>query len=273
MKNLGVSVIVTTYNWPNALNRVLSGLCSQHYSSFEIIVADDGSTPATKDVITAWQAKSDIPIVHCWQPDEGFRAAMIRNRAVAKAKYDYLIFLDGDCVPRPHFVQKHAALAEAGWLVKGNRILLNQTFTAKILQENIPIERWGLSHWFKARMQRNINRFLPLLSTDSQLGRKCFPKKWQGAKTCNLGVWRKDFICVNGLDESYVGWGFEDSDLVIRLQRAEIFCKSGKYAVGVLHLWHPEQDRTKEQANYNRLQQTLAETHLRASVGVEQYTE
>ncbi len=270
MTTLGISVIVTTYNWPQALNRVLSGLFAQDYSQFEIIIADDGSGQATQKLIEAWQGRGSIPLIHCWQSDEGFRASKIRNIAAAKAKYDYLVFLDGDCIPRSNFVLHHALLAEEGWLVKGHRILLNQPFTTKILQENIPVETWGLCTWAQARLQGDMNRFLPLIDL-MNIPRKCAPQKWQGVKMCNVGVWRKDFIKVNGLDESFIGWGYEDSDLVIRLQRAKVRCKSGKYAVGVLHLWHKEQDRSMEIENKGRLERTLVASHIKASKGIEQY--
>lgn len=266
-----ISVIVTTYNWPQALDRVLAGLAQQSYRQFEIIVADDGSTAQTAQLIAQWQQRLPFPLQHCWQPDEGFRAAMSRNRAAALAKNDYLIFLDGDCVPLVHFVARHAQLAQTGWFVAGNRILLNQAFTEQVLASHLPIEQYSFWQWTKAQLTGKCNRLLPLIHLPLGPLRKLAPMRWQGAKTCNLAMWRQDYLAVNGMDESFQGWGFEDSDLVIRLQRANIKRKSAKYGVPVIHLWHPEQDKSKIARNAQRLAKTLENFEVRAKQGVAQY--
>lgn len=266
-----VSVIVTTYNWPQALARVLAGLKLQRYKRMEVIIADDGSSDATAEVIRHYRKDCDFPLSHCWQPDEGFRAAMIRNRAVAKASHDYIIFIDGDCIPMPHFVHNHAKLAQKGWLVSGARILLSDPFTKEVLSRELAIEQWSHQKWLMAGFSRKCNRFCPTLKLPLGKLRDFSPYRWQGVKTCNLGLWREDFIAVNGLDENFTGWGFEDSDLVIRLQRKGIKKKFGKYAVEVLHLWHPSQDRSRVEANAKRLQKTLECSQVRADKGIEQY--
>src|SRR5262249_8298662 len=140
-------------------------------------------------------------------------------RAAALAKHDYLIFLDGDCIPFPDFVTCHAKLAEKGWFIAGNRVLLKADFTKQVLENKLEIQHWNLSKWFGAYLSKKCNRFESLCRLPLGGVRKAFPARWQGAKTCNLGVWRQDFVQVNGLDEDFIGWGFEDSDLVIRLQR------------------------------------------------------
>jgi len=266
-----VSVIVTTYNWPKALDRVLAALNEQDYPDIEVIVADDGSQDDTASLIQSWQSRFAFPLIHCWQSDEGFRAAMVRNRAVACARHEYLIFIDGDCIVFPHFVSRHVQLAEKRWFVAGNRVLLDESFTAEVLQTSLPVHRWSLAKWLKARWQGHCNRVLPLYCLPLGALRKSAPLKWQGAKTCNLGVWREDFIAVNGFDESFEGWGFEDSDCVIRLQRAKVFHKSGKYAVPVLHLWHPTASREQVEKNAKRLEITKQSSLIQSIKGVEQY--
>lgn len=271
MNELGVSVIVTTYNWPNALDRVLSGLFSQHYQNVEVIIADDGSKEETGHVIQKWQQRAPFPVQHCWHPDEGFRAAMIRNRAVALAKKEYLVFIDGDCVPLPNFVRNHAKLAEKGYFVAGNRLLLSESFTDKVLTERIPLEKYSVLQWGVAALKRECNRFLPILTLPVGHLRK-LSNRWQGVKTCNLGLWREDYLRVNGLDEDYVGWGFEDSDLIVRLLRANLKRKSGKFATGVVHLWHKEQSREMLTDNAYRLAQTLQSKEIKAKKGFDQYS-
>ncbi|MBS0287596.1 MAG: glycosyltransferase family 2 protein [Proteobacteria bacterium] len=266
-----ICVVVTTYNWPQALSRVLNGLSLQKYPNMEVIIADDGSTDETAQVVSAFRKKMPFALTHCWQPDEGFRAAMCRNKAVAKTKADYIIFIDGDCVPCPQFVQRHAHLAQKGWFVAGTRVLLSQSFSKAILHNDLAIEAWSYEKWVKAFLQRGANRLLPKLYWPLGILRTLTPSKWQGVKTCNLGIWREDFIAVNGLDENFVGWGFEDSDLIIRLQRLGIKRKSGKFATEVFHLWHPENSRQQMNENKERLASTINSLQVKATLGIEQY--
>lgn len=267
-----IALIVTTYNRPGALAAVLEGCMVQTDPDFEVVVADDGSAQDTADLIAAYQARAPFAIKHVWQEDTGFRAAAIRNRALAATDAEYIIFIDGDCVPSPEFVSSHRRLAERGWFLSGNRMMLTQELTAKVLHDKLPIHLWRMRDWFKARRQGQIGRLLPLLRLpDPGWLRKLLPKRWQGAKTCNLSAWRDDLLRVNGLDESYTGWGLEDSDLVIRLLRSGIYNKSARFSVPVFHLWHREHERSGLEENRRRLQEVLQATHVRAAKGVDQY--
>ena len=115
--------------------------------TFEVVVADDGSKAATAELIEAWKAKIGHRVEHVWHEDQGFRAAEIRNRAILASRGAYCIFLDGDCIVRPDFVAIHRRLAEPGWFVTGNRILLSRELTAKVLREKISPETWSLRGW------------------------------------------------------------------------------------------------------------------------------
>lgn len=270
--NLRISVIVTTYNRPDALAAVLEGYLAQTDSHFEVLVADDGSTPDTAEVVRQFQSRATFPIRHIWQEDDGFRAAAIRNRAIAASKADYIIFTDGDCIPPVDFVSRHRLLSEVGCFLSGNRLLLSEKFTRQILDDNIPVYAWQCNDWVRARIRGGINRLMPLLRLpDVAWLRKRAPTRWQGAKTCNLSAFRKDLLQVNGLDESYTGWGQEDSDLVVRLIRAGLVNKSARFSALVLHLWHKENDRSHLEENQRRLQQVINATHIRAIKGVDQY--
>ncbi|MDP2805269.1 MAG: glycosyltransferase family 2 protein [Gallionellaceae bacterium] len=269
---LRIAVIVTTYNRPDALAAVLEGFLAQADTHFELIVADDGSKPDTAEIVKQFQARATFPIHHIWQDDDGFRAAGIRNRALAATSAGYIIFTDGDCIPLTDFVSRHRLLSEQGCFLSGNRMLLSQQFTEQVLRSKIPIHLWGVWHWLKARIQGHINRLLPLLRLpDIAWLRKRSPQRWQGAKTCNLSAFREDLLRVNGLDESYIGWGQEDSDLVVRLIRAGLANKSARFAAPVFHLWHKENDRSHLEENQRRLQQVLNATHICAFKGVDQY--
>ncbi len=267
-----IAVIITTYNSPYALAAVLEGYLAQTDHDFEVLVADDGSTQDTAKVVQQFQARASFPIHHVWQEDIGFRAAAIRNRALAATAADYIIFTDGDCIPPVDFVTQHRQLSEPGCFLSGNRLLLSPAFTQRVLSEKIPVHRWGLKDWLRARRQRHIARLLPLLRLPNiSWLRKILPRRWKGAKTCNLSAFREDLVRVNGLDERYTGWGQEDSDLVVRLIRAGITNKSARFSAPVLHLWHKENDRSRLEENLSRLGQVLNATNIRAVKGLDQY--
>ncbi|GIL04988.1 glycosyltransferase [Betaproteobacteria bacterium PRO7] len=266
-----ISVIVTTYNRPDALRAALAGLCAQIDRGFEVLIADDGSRDDTRQLVESLAAGAPIPVRHVWQEDRGFRAGAARNRAAAIAAGDYLLFLDGDCIPRPDWIAQHRRLAEPGWMVAGNRILLSERFTQHALERGEPVHGWSLGQWRLAQLAGHINRTLPLRRLALGPLRKLGARRWQRVRTCNLGVWAADFRAVNGFDEQFEGWGFEDSDLAVRLLNHGVRRKEGAFATGVLHLWHREHDRRFEAKNRALLQQRIASRDVRASVGLDRY--
>jgi len=265
------AVIVTTYNRPDALAAVLAGYLAQSVQSFELLVADDGSIDTTRKVVDDFRGRVPFPVHHVWHEDRGFRAAAIRNRALAATHADYIVFSDGDCVPATDFVARHQRLAERGWFVAGNRVLLNQSFTQRALAAALPLHRYGTLDWLAAWCKRDVNRLLPLLRLGDGDWRHAAPQRWEGVKTCNLAAWRDDLARINGLDESYSGWGLEDSDLVIRLTHAGVKHKSGRFATPVFHLWHAENDRSRLAGNRRRLDAILQSDRVRAESGLDQY--
>lgn len=268
---MSVAVIVTTYNRPDALAAVLAGYAEQTFPDFELLVADDGSTDDTRRLIEDFQRSRPVKLQHVWQEDRGFRAGAARNRAVAHTQADYLIFVDGDCVPAPGFVAQHRALAQQGFFLAGNRILLSEAFTQRVLSECLPIQRWHSSRWFAAWLKRDVNRLLPLVTLPDTDFRLRAPRRWEGVKTCNLSLWRSDFVHVNGFDESYAGWGLEDSDLAIRLIHAGIRHKSARFATPVFHLWHRENDRSRLPENQKLLEAIITSDRVQARLGLDQY--
>ena len=265
------AVIVTTYNRPDALAAVLTGYRAQSSQDFELLVADDGSTEATRTVVDDCRRHAGFAVHHVWHEDQGFRAAAIRNRAVAASSADYVIFTDGDCVPAADFVARHQQLAERGWFVAGNRILLGAGFTLRALTAALPLHTYGSLEWLSAWLKRDVNRLLPLLRLRDGHWRRSAPQRWAGVKTCNLAVWRDDLNRINGLDEAYAGWGLEDSDLVIRLLHAGVRHKNGRFATPVFHLWHAENDRSRLAANQQRLDALLQSNRVHAERGLDQY--
>jgi glycosyltransferase involved in cell wall biosynthesis len=263
-----ISIIVTTYNRPDALDAVLRGLARQSDKDFEVIVADDGSSSETAALLQSWQGTLSQPLKHIWQEHHEFRAARIRNRAILASGGAYCIFLDGDCIPRNDFVVEHRELAEIGWFVVGNRVLMSKRLTDQVLQRHLEPELWTFAEACRARFNGDINRIAPLLQAKLGPVRKIRPQYWWGARSCNLGVWRADLDRVDGFDGSYVGWGLEDSDLLIRLLRAGVNRKDGRFSTGVLHLWHPLADPALLSANQTLLDAIQHSDRTRAVTGL-----
>jgi len=263
-----ISVIVTTYNREDALEAVLRSLARQSDQDFEVVVADDGSKPATAERLAAWKDKIGQRLEHVWHEDRGFRAAEIRNRAILASRGTYVIFLDGDCIARPDFIATHRRLAEPGWFVTGNRILFSPELTAKVLREKLAPERWSSARFVAQRLRGDINRIATLLRLPLGPLRRLRRKTWRGARSANLAVWRSDLTNVDGFDADYSGWGKEDSDIIVRLLRAGVRRKDGVFATGVLHLWHPEAERDRLAENERKLSDIIASDEIRAHRGL-----
>jgi glycosyltransferase involved in cell wall biosynthesis len=263
-----ISVIVTTFNREDALDAVLRSLAGQADPDFEVIVADDGSGPGTATLLGRWNTKFGRRLEHVWHADRGFRAAEIRNRALLAARGAYCVFLDGDCIVRPDFVGTHRRLAERGWFVTGNRVLLSRDLTMAVLRENQAPEVWTAGRWLDERRRGGVNRLSALLRLPLGFLRRLRQRAWQGARSCNLAIWRSDLELVDGFDAGYSGWGKEDSDIIVRLLRAGIRRKDGTFATGVIHLWHAEADRSQLAGNEVRLGEVIAGDRVRAQRGL-----
>lgn len=269
-----ISVIVTTYNRPDALSAVICALLDQTDVNFEVVIADDGSSEPTRELICTLQqpalARGTKKIVHAWQPDNGFRASAARNLGVFSSRGDYLIFLDGDCLPRPDFVKRHRLLAETGFMVSGSRVLLSEKLTKKLLTDIQPdtVYGRGLLYWLAQRLTGNTNKVMPLIHLPDSRLRHYRAVRWSRIKSCNLAIWRNDFAAVDGFDETFVGWGHEDADLVLRLARYGIRRKGGAFSTEVFHLWHNENTRAAESENRQRVEERMNSGVIKATTGL-----
>jgi glycosyltransferase involved in cell wall biosynthesis len=263
-----ISVIVTTYNREDALDAALRALARQFDRNFEIVIADDGSRPDTARVIASWKARLPVPLKHVRHEHQGFRGGEIRNRGIAASDGEICIFLDGDCLAAADFIAAHRRLHEAGWFVTGNRILLSRELTDAVLARGLEPETWNVAALLRRRLRGGINRLLPTLRLPLGPVRKLNGESWEGAQTCNLAVSRRDLDRIDGFDCAYTGWGLEDSDLVVRLLHAGVRRKDGRFATGVLHLWHPQNDRSQLSANRARLDEVIGGSRVRARRGL-----
>ena len=210
----------------------------------------------------------DCPVRHVWHPDTGFTAAAARNLSAHHATGDYLVFLDGDCVPGPSFVKAHSRLAERACFVNGSRVLLSEALTRRVVSQNIDLLDQSWAFWLWARFKGDSNKLLHMLGWPVPWFRVQQGFKWKGIRSCNLAVWRKDFLSVNGFDETFEGWGHEDADLVLRLSHAGIQRKNGFWATEVYHLWHREQQRHQESVNRLKVIDRMKTVQIRADKGL-----
>lgn len=258
------AIILSTYNWPEALGIILESLLPQLkiHTDVDIIIADDGSTTDTKTLIERFQNQLPDRISHIWHEDIGFRKSVVLNKAVAAAaNADYLLFLDGDCIPFPDYITQHKKLAETGYFVAGNRVLLSRQYTSELMSNHQLVNQifsWNFALWVLAKAQKKVNKVFSFLRLNvNAKWRYSRSSNWKYPKGCNVGIFRLDFVAVNGYDAVFSGWGHEDADLFIRLLHNNIKIKDGRFAIPVLHLWHKESSRINESANYARLMERL----------------
>jgi len=252
-----LSVIMTTYNRPGALRRVLEGLAGQTRLPDEVIIADDGSGPETTAVIASFEQAGPFALEHVRHADRGFRAAAIRNKAINRSHGDYLVCLDGDCIPDSHFIADHLKLAQRGCFFQGKRVLIAKQRAAIFSFQEIatPLRK------LKCLLQSDIGNRHHLLRLPFFPAFKS--RRLSGIRSCNMGFFRDDIYAVNGFNEDFEGWGREDSELAVRLFNYGLKRKSHAFAAICFHLWHAENDRDRLAVNDALLaQMRAAETYF-----------
>lgn len=262
-----ISIVITTYNRSDALLAVLRGLAAQDDRGFEVVIADDGSTPEHQQAVQQAAQRLGLPVVHVWHPDVGFTAARVRNLGVSASAGAYLVFLDGDCVPELDFVRRHRRLREAGCFLNGSRVLLSAALTDAVLAERASLLGQSAGYWLAHWWANDANKPTARLRLPDGAWRKKAGFRWRGIRSCNMGVWRSDFEAVNGFDESFVGWGHEDADFVLRLHNHGVVRKNGFCATEVYHLWHPVSSRAEEPANAERVRLRQQTLQVKADIG------
>lgn len=258
-----VSLIITTYNWREALAAVLASAMKQTRLPDEIIVADDGSSDGTGEMVQNLVRQAPVPLYHSWQEDRGFRAAMSRNRAIASATGDYLILIDGDILLERHFVEDHLAAARPGFFVQGGRVLLDETKTKAILsggKADLSLFASGLGNRKNCLRSRRLQG---LFSRESS--------GLDGIRTCNFGLWRNDAVAVNGFNEDFEDWGREDSEFAVRLMHSGVKRRNLRFGAVAFHLHHPVQSRTGVARNDSLLEAAIRSHISRCDNGLDKY--
>jgi len=263
-----LAVVVSTYNAPHFLSLVLEGYRQQTDHNFSVYVADDGSTEETKELIRKIKADFPVTLHHVWHEDTGFRKARIHNQVIRQVHEEYILLTDGDCIPLPGLVAAHRKFAGDDYFISGSRILLSNSFTNQLCQCKQMETAHPLIWWCKQRMRGNINRLFPLLLPPT-LSKASGQLK--GIRGCHLGCPTEALIHINGFDESFEGWGREDSDLTARLLHAG-FSRRNLRGLPVLHLWHQEFSRQHLEKNDTLLQDCLKTQRISAISGIKELT-
>lgn len=261
-----VSLIISTYNRPDALAVCVRSAFLQERLPDEIIIGDDGSKEETSKMIESLKRESPVPVIHLWQEDDGYRLAMMRNKCVAKATGNYIIEIDGDVMLHRCFISDHIKMSRKGCYVKGGRTNLGQSLTRKICGE---------------RMPRSINFWTSGIESKPENSIHCLPiarflasryrKHKSSALGCNMSFFRDDFIKINGYDEYFEGWGGEDGDFGSRMQRSGLSKLHLKFAGIVYHLWHEDKYMYNAEKNIAYSQRPENEAPVRCHNGVDKY--
>ena len=257
-----VTLIIVTYNRPDALGIILKSIRRQHVLPDEVIIADDGSGPETAELIREAARMFPVPLKQVWQEHKDFRAAAIRNRAIRESSGDFLIFSDGDLVFHPKFVYDYIRRSSSGTALIGSRLFLNPEATLHILKEG---EFRGISPLVSRSIAKNRLNSVRIPIPGIVVPTVNFSLRMRGGL---LGVFRTDIGRVNGWNESFTGWGLEDTELVARLFNSGIRFKKMKFAGLAYHLWHPEADRNSLGSNRELLQKTVNEKLSWCSQGI-----
>ena len=241
------TLLISTYNWPEALELVLKSVTLQTVIPSEIIIADDGSTQKTKEIIDSF--KTELNIKHVWHKDDGFRKTIIMNKAIKEAEREYIIQIDGDMILHPKFIKDHIHYAKENYFIKGSRAMLHQKLTQEVLELKA-FNFYVLSKNVRSKINATRIPFLAPLF----FGNKYRTDNLRG---CNFAFWKKDFILVNGYNNDINGWGHEDVELGARLVNNGILKRQFKMIAVCFHLYHKINTREKELNNLLIYEQTV----------------
>lgn len=232
------SVIISTYNSEEWLEKVIIGYSVQTTKDFELVIADDGSRSATKDLIDRYKAQADFPIVHVWQEDNGFQKSQILNKAIIAAATEYLIFSDGDCIPRNDFVETHLKFREEGYFLSGGYFMLPMNISKLISADDIKSQKcfdinWLIENGLKKSFKNNK---LTASKIKAKILNSLTPTKasWNGH---NASGWKKDLVKINGFNQE-MQYGGQDRELGERLQNTGLKSKQIRYSAICVHLDH-----------------------------------
>ena len=246
-----LAVIVSTYNRPDTLGKVLDGLFDQTIAPDEILIADDGSDENSRQVVKGYLRRSVLPIKYIWHEDQGFRLAEIRNKAILQSVSDYLVLLDGDCIPNKYFIEDHRNLAQKGCFFQGKRVIVNKKLSPRFTRQDANSFKVLVKHLMTGNVSNGHHFFrIPFKAI-------YYGTNLSGIRGCNMGFFKNDLHAVNGFNQAFFGWGKEDSELVVRLYKYGLRRKEHPFRAICYHLWHEQNERNNLNENERLLVQTI----------------
>ena len=263
MLNLKSSLVISTYNFPKALNLVLKSLTKQSVMPYEVLIADDGSKNETKQVIDFYKKKISLPIKHIWHKDVGFTKSTILNKAIARAKGDYIIQIDGDCILHMNFVSDHLKMLEKDQYLFGSRVNIQKEYLGELYSS----EKVNYSLFSKGIKKRTRAIYAPFFGKLYKSSNS-FSNKFRG---CNTSFFKSDFIAVNGYNEEFKGWGREDSELALRFHNYGLNARRLRYQAIVYHIYHPEKPKDQLELNNDIQNLTIKNKLTWCENGIDKY--
>jgi glycosyltransferase involved in cell wall biosynthesis len=266
MKPKTISILVSTYNWPEALERSVYSIFKQNRLPDEIIIADDGSKDDTKILVEKLKTVSPVPIVHIWHEDSGFRLGEIRNKSIKSANSEYIIQIDGDIILDPNFISDHISLIKKNSFLCGSRVWISKEQSEEILGSNpeakIEKHKFPLSTILNSLRNSTLSYFL------ADRYKKNKPTALRG---CNMSFWKSDLLLVNGYNEDIQGWGSEDAELAIRLINKGVKKRFLKFSAVAYHLYHKENSKANLLENEKILNLTIQNKTIWAENGIQKH--
>ncbi len=267
-----ISVIFTTYNSPEWLQKVLWGFENQDDDNYEIVIADDGSKAETREIIDTFRAESGLEVKHIWHPDEGFQKCLILNKAIVASEGDYIVMTDGDCIPRRDFLSTHRRNAEPDHFLSGGYFKLPMSTSKAITREDIRAGRCFDKKWLIANGVKPSLKFMKLTAGPIRASLynalTTTNRTWNGH---NASCFKRDAIKVNGFDQR-MKYGGLDAEFGWRLKHAGIKAKQIRYSAICVHLDHSRGYVNDEDWKRNReiRHTTVNEKRVRTPAGIEQ---
>jgi len=260
------SLLLSTYNWPEALEVTVNSVFAQSKLPGEIIICDDGSAASTQEVIDRLRKVANVPVIHVWQPDEGFQLSRIRNKGLAAASGAYILQIDGDIILHKHFVRDHLIQATRGHFYSGNRFYLSPALSKEILDlrtTSVPVV---------PAFSKNVIRQLRIPALQKLFARYYhWEKEYQFILGCNMGFWREDIFRINGYDEAFEGWGSEDTEMAFRLINQGVKLNFIRFGAIQYHLHHKSANKENSERNYAIACKSRENKSTWCQLGVDQY--
>ncbi|RBP30862.1 hypothetical protein DFR65_104120 [Oceanihabitans sediminis] len=257
------ALIISTYNWPEALELVLKSVLNQSVLPDEVIIADDGSTGETKKLIEAFQQNFPVPLKHVWHEDTGFTKSVILNKAVAKASGEYIIQIDGDCIIHKHFVKDHLEFISPNTFLYGSRVNIQESHLSSLFTK----QQVEFNAFSKGIKKRTRALYIPFLSALYKKKHEV-SRKYRG---CNTSYFKSDFFAINGYDERFEGWGREDSELAWRFYNKGLSSRRLRYRGILYHIFHVEKSKEQLAQNNEIEEHTIKEKLTWCENGVNKY--